>query len=342
MQIGRYLFLQIQLPAMSTPSIRDGKALSKLLRHTVPRSIIQPGGWVDRPFIEQQLGLTWPYLTRLCHSDNKGRFELDIANERIRATQGHSLKGMDETGLFQSVMCTEGFAVHLTSASNLLAIIRCHRLSPMRRTHVHLHPIRSRQCLQALRATPRRTHVLVFPITALPALVSSSNGYLLHPAPISTDLCIMSGPLAHIKDRLAPMLPPSPPQLPAMSDADGTPCQQANAYLRATGSLSPEHSEDSEDASTMAEKLNELLEENESIKMATAQELASIILDGKLPSWKIVIQTHIDQLQAQFDNVAEAVTCAVPDRLVDPVGASITRACNTINNILVFAKSNCQ
>lgn len=122
---------------------RDSRAISKLLRHTAgERNLtMSADGWAAIADVQGLLGLTRERLDVAVRENDKQR--LQVAGERIRACQGHSLEGMPVTrealeNSWERVH-PEDLLWHGTTREALPAIRR-EGLTAGRRTHVHLAP----------------------------------------------------------------------------------------------------------------------------------------------------------------------------------------------------------
>jgi putative RNA 2'-phosphotransferase len=119
------------------------KSLSYLLRHgAYDRHLsMDAAGWVPINEILAHTHLTRPELNTVVAENNKNRLQVDVATDRIRCCQGHSLKGTPVTreALEASWELYSGpdLIWHGTNVSALPGIAK-EGLLPMERTHVHL------------------------------------------------------------------------------------------------------------------------------------------------------------------------------------------------------------
>jgi len=115
------------------------KFLSFVLRHN-PGAIgvtLDPEGWVDVDLIikNSRKPITLQDIERVVRENDKQRFALK--DGRIRANQGHSVKGI--TAFDKTPRVPPRFLYHGTSL-DLFDVIRKQGLKPMSRHHVHLSP----------------------------------------------------------------------------------------------------------------------------------------------------------------------------------------------------------
>ena len=116
------------------------KKLAFLLRHCIePLYIDLDGGWADSNVILKALQSDYPdvnmeLLEEIVSEDKKGRYSFDENHKRIRANQGHSIKGvvilMDEPE--PPELLYHGTAIRF------LNTIMTEGLKPMKRQFVHI------------------------------------------------------------------------------------------------------------------------------------------------------------------------------------------------------------
>jgi putative RNA 2'-phosphotransferase len=118
------------------------KILAYVLRHN-PASIgitLDPNGWTDIDSLlagleeRKHLTLSKPELREIVIRDRKGRYTID--GNRIRANQGHSLKGVIAVDL--TPMLPPSLLYHGTNADAWVLIKASGGLHKMKRHHVHL------------------------------------------------------------------------------------------------------------------------------------------------------------------------------------------------------------
>lgn len=122
--------------------VRTSKALSKYLRHD-PGAIglaLGPGGWVGiddllRGLAGRGIRVTREELGEVVAGNDKKRFAIDEAGEKIRAQQGHSV----EVDLQLERAEPPDLLFHGTPGRNLESIFR-EGLTKRARHHVHLSP----------------------------------------------------------------------------------------------------------------------------------------------------------------------------------------------------------
>lgn len=113
------------------------KKLSRLLRHN-PMAGHGEGGWVSLKTVFDHCKQIEDaeHLTRIVSNDDKARYELDVDNQRIRATQGHSVR-VDPRTLMAPLPSHITVVYHGTFNVHLDSIFR-DGLSRMRRDLVHM------------------------------------------------------------------------------------------------------------------------------------------------------------------------------------------------------------
>ena len=144
--------------------VRTSKRLSYVLRHR-PDSVgltLDASGWVGVDDLLAALASTGPAiarddLERIVRTNDKQRFELDPAGERIRARQGHSL----EVDLGLEAVEPPDVLFHGTPVRNLDSILAT-GLDRRGRHHVHL----SADVETALRVGRRRGDAVVLQVDA--------------------------------------------------------------------------------------------------------------------------------------------------------------------------------
>lgn len=122
---------------MTSDDIRASKKLSWLLRHS-PMAGHGEGGWVSLKTVLAHCKLIEDaeHLARIVSNDDKTRYEMDAGNERIRATQGHSVR-VDPRTVMTPLPPHITVAYHGTFNRFLESIFR-DGLSRMRRDLVHM------------------------------------------------------------------------------------------------------------------------------------------------------------------------------------------------------------
>lgn len=120
---------------------RNGKFLSLVLRHR-PESIgltLDPNGWAD---VDELIACAARHGRRLDRAaigdmvatNDKQRFALSDDGGRIRAVQGHSLRGVD----LELAEVTPPEVLFHGTVDRFVAAIRGEGLQPRQRQHVHL------------------------------------------------------------------------------------------------------------------------------------------------------------------------------------------------------------
>lgn len=120
---------------------RVSHKLSALLRHGASEAglSMDAAGWAEIGDVLRALRITRDAMMLAVEENNKARFE--IRGERIRACQGHSLRGMPVTEDALEASWTrwegEGSVWHGTQIAAVASIVR-EGILPGARTHVHL------------------------------------------------------------------------------------------------------------------------------------------------------------------------------------------------------------
>lgn len=117
---------------------RKSRLLIKALRHT-PEELklkLDKKGFTDVSKVLQSLELTKDELDVIVDTNNKKRFEYNEDQSKIRASQGHSLSGLEIHRDWKEYVPT-GVLYHGSSVSSMMKIWQ-DGLKPMTRTHVHL------------------------------------------------------------------------------------------------------------------------------------------------------------------------------------------------------------
>jgi len=127
---------------MSRNDVRIAKRLALWLRHDPAAAglTLDAQGWTDVDAVLDAMrrtdpSLGWEDLLRVVETNDKQRFELNPAADRIRARQGHSV----EVELDWPVTAPPPHLYHGT-VDRFVAAIMAEGLKPMARHHVHLSP----------------------------------------------------------------------------------------------------------------------------------------------------------------------------------------------------------
>lgn len=112
------------------------KKLAFLLRHDTNYAW-DGTGWRTVANLLEKYGYTMYELTSIVSNDNKGRYEFNVDKTMIRATQGHSIPGVDPDLKEIDADCKIDILYHGTSSRFVDAINR-EGLKPMTRNYVQL------------------------------------------------------------------------------------------------------------------------------------------------------------------------------------------------------------
>lgn len=160
---------------MPSGDVRTSKFLSLLLRHDPGRAglTLDENGWVEVPRLLQALARTGhpisrADLERVVATNDKQRFALDTAHDRIRANQGHSVP----VDLGLSAVTPPPVLYHGTADRNVEAILAA-GLRRGDRHHVHL----SADQATAARVGARRGR---FRILVVDAAAMHADGYTFY------------------------------------------------------------------------------------------------------------------------------------------------------------------
>jgi putative RNA 2'-phosphotransferase len=121
-----------KIRSLKTPA----KHLTKLLRHDPEKLKMDKYGYISVKDITKKLNITPSELRIISDQDDKGRFAFSKDGEKIRATQGHSIKGLEIE--MQEVSNKDVELYHGTSESNWNKIQESGSIAPMSREYVHL------------------------------------------------------------------------------------------------------------------------------------------------------------------------------------------------------------
>lgn len=114
---------------------RAGRKLAFLLRHsTDPQFINLDGGWANVEDITKKMFIGKNFLEQIVGNDKKQRFAFDETKTKIRANQGHSIKGV----IIEPIKATPPDILYHGTATRFLERIMQEGLKPMGRNFVHL------------------------------------------------------------------------------------------------------------------------------------------------------------------------------------------------------------
>ena len=153
---------------------KDGKELAYILRHN-PESVegtLDNAGWMSVSTLLSH-GWTKELLEEIVSSDDKGRYEFSQDHKRIRALQGHSVKGIKADYVEWAGPMV---VYHGTQSKSLQSIMR-EGIKPGSREYVHFSQDIETARKVALRRGPKIV-ILVVDISDLGAVVSK-NGVIL-------------------------------------------------------------------------------------------------------------------------------------------------------------------
>jgi len=126
---------QLKRAHVEALDIKKSKHLSRALRH----ELVSEDGWVRVDVVLDHLkskDITREDIYGIVQEDPKHRFEIDLANDKVRACQGHSYE-VDPAKMYKKSFCTE--ATHFTYKSRI-ASIQEFGIKKIHRSFVHLHP----------------------------------------------------------------------------------------------------------------------------------------------------------------------------------------------------------
>lgn len=115
-------------------SIRIGKYIAKLLRHDPEELDMDSNGWVSVKSLLNKLKISKHDLDYIVSSDDKQRYDYNGNHTKIRANQGHSIKGID---LNLTPEEPPEFLYHGTPYRNVSSILK-EGLKKGKRNHIHL------------------------------------------------------------------------------------------------------------------------------------------------------------------------------------------------------------
>jgi len=113
---------------------RTGKYIALLLRHDPQGLEMDSHGWVKTKDLLSKLKITKFDLDYIVSNDDKQRYDYSPDKSRIRANQGHSIKGID---LELKPVEPPEVLYHGTSYKNVESIMK-KGLNSKKRNHIHL------------------------------------------------------------------------------------------------------------------------------------------------------------------------------------------------------------
>jgi putative RNA 2'-phosphotransferase len=114
--------------------VKIGKKISYLLRHNSEDLVMDKNGYVDVQSLLNKLNIDMEILDYIVETNDKKRFVYDESKEKIRASQGHSIKV--DVGL--KAVRPPRVLYQGTSPENYQKILKSTGLEKMNRLHVHL------------------------------------------------------------------------------------------------------------------------------------------------------------------------------------------------------------
>ncbi len=115
--------------------LNKSKKLSFLLRHCKePLYISLDGGWAEVDAVLKVLLIDRNCLEQIVYSDSKGRFSFNKDKNKIRANQGHSIKGV----VIKNLKNVPPEVLYHGTATCFLDNIMQEGLKPIKRNFVHL------------------------------------------------------------------------------------------------------------------------------------------------------------------------------------------------------------
>lgn len=112
-----------------------GRKLSYFLRHNPEELIMDDQGYVNVDSVLKKLNIDEFELDTIVETDNKSRFSFNITKDKIRANQGHSIKGIE---LDMKIVTPPNILYHGTSLSSYEKIKNSNHIDKMQRQYVHL------------------------------------------------------------------------------------------------------------------------------------------------------------------------------------------------------------
>ncbi len=149
---------------------KKSRKLSYLLRHDPENMVMDKNGYVLVSEILKKLNISLFELEEIVDKNDKKRFSFNNSKEKIRASQGHSIKVDVEL----KVKIPPKFLYHGTAIRNVKSI-RKNGLSKMKRNHVHL----SGDYETAVNVAKRysKTDIYIFKIDTYPMIVDNIKFY---------------------------------------------------------------------------------------------------------------------------------------------------------------------
>ena len=112
-----------------------GKQMSYLLRHNPEGLVMDNAGFVFVSDLITKIDITESELDIIVETNNKGRFGYDETKTKVRALQGHSIKGLE---LDMKIVTPPDILYHGTSKNSLEKIKKSKHIDKMQRQYVHL------------------------------------------------------------------------------------------------------------------------------------------------------------------------------------------------------------
>ena len=152
-------------------TLNKSKKLSFLLRHCKePLYINLNGGWANVDTVLEVLSIERDFLEQIVLGDSKGRFSFNEVGDKIRANQGHSIKGV----VIENSETEPPEILFHGTATRFLENIMREGLKPMGRNYVHL----SKDVETAIKVGSRHGEPIVLVVNAKKFIADGNKLYL--------------------------------------------------------------------------------------------------------------------------------------------------------------------
>lgn len=143
---------------------KPSRQITKLLRHKPQGLTMDKQAYVLVTDLITKLNITIEELNWIVENDDKYRFSFNADKTKIRANQGHSIKGIDIQ--MTPIKNKDLLLYHGTSKSNLKLIMQTGFLKSMKRQYVHLSGDKETAIKVGLRHAKKKEELVILFITS--------------------------------------------------------------------------------------------------------------------------------------------------------------------------------